>query len=196
MILIQDVIVSADILEEEFICNLERCKGACCVAGDRGAPLTKAEVKEIKKELPAIRPYLTPAYLYNIEKYNFFEKDEDEYVTTCNKKGGECNFLVYEDGTAFCGIEKAWRAGATSFRKPVSCHLYPIRERQLKNYTGIDYHRWKICSPACALGKEKKVKVYQFLKDPLIRRFGEAWYDELVEVAKAYEEERSRGRKR
>jgi len=186
MIIHHNTLVSEDIFEKDFVCNLEKCKGACCVEGEYGAPITEEEIKIIKKDFKKISPFLSEKGRKEIEKKGIWEKDkEDDIVTTCLKTG-ECNFSVYDEkGILGCGIEKAWKAGKTKFRKPVSCHLYPIRITQLANYEAINYHRWDICKPACTLGKKLDVPVYKFLKEALIRKYGEDWYNELDEIATA-----------
>ena len=167
---------------------MEKCKGACCVEGDSGAPITAEEIEIIQKDFAKILPFLDENLIKNIEKYGFYENDEGGFATTCDEKTGACNFLVFENGISFCGIEKANKAGATEFKKPISCHLYPIREIPLKNYVGLNYHEWSICKHACTFGERENVRIYQFLKEPLIRRFGEEWYQNLCEAIPFYNE--------
>jgi hypothetical protein len=187
MVIIGNTLISEDIFDQEFICNLAACKGACCVEGDSGAPVTLDEKAKIESELEKIKPYLTSASLAAIEKTASFEKDEDnEWVTTC-LPSGECNFSFRnESGVLSCGIEQSFLAGESKIRKPISCYLYPIRVSKVGDYEALNYHKWDICSAACSLGKQEKVAVYQFLKGPLIDRFGEVWYQELCEVAEAF----------
>ena len=183
MLIVGNALVSEDIIENKFACNTRVCHGACCVQGDAGAPLLAAEISIIEQELPKIQPFLSSAGLKNIEDHGFHTTDPDgESVTTC-LPGGECSFLVYEGLTATCGIENAWKAGKTDFQKPVSCHLYPIRAKQYGEYTALNYHRWSICEPACQRGEQENIPVYAFLKEALIRKMGEAWYEELTAVA-------------
>jgi len=184
MIVIQDTIVSEEILEKKFTCHLDKCKGACCVIGDRGAPLNADEIPVIEKHLPAIKPFMTPEYIAAIEENGFYEIDEDgEPVTTCQPTG-ECNFVVYDDkGITQCAIENAYKAGAIDYKKPISCHLYPVRLQKYKEFTAVNYNSWYLCTAACALGEELQMPVYKFVKEALIRRFGEAWYKELEEGA-------------
>jgi hypothetical protein len=183
MIIVGDVLLSEDILEKKFACQLQKCHGACCVQGDAGAPLEPEEIEIIQHELDAIRPFLESTALQSIGQNGFYETDEScEAVTRC-LPGGECVFVVYEGKTAVCGIEKAWLAGATAFRKPVSCHLYPIRAKKYGEYMVMNYHNWEICKPACAAGEELKMPVYRFLREALIRKKGEEWYGELEQVA-------------
>ncbi len=190
MILLENTIVSEDILEKNFICNLSACKGACCIEGDSGAPITHDEQEILEAELENIKPYLTAVSLKAIKTQNFWEKDTDgDLVTTCLPTG-ECNFsLRDETGMLKCGIEQAYRDGKVSIQKPLSCHLYPIRISNVGEFEALNYHRWDICKPACKLGEEHQVAVYQFLKEPLIRKFGADWYNELDEIAKQWKAE-------
>lgn len=186
MIIHEQTLISEDLFEKQFICNLSKCKGACCVEGEQGAPLNKAEIELIAQDLEAIKPYLTSQSLEAIDEKGFWETDpEGDLVTTCLPTG-ECNFSRYENGILSCGMEQAWKDGKTTFRKPISCHLYPIRVSQVGEYEALNYHRWEVCKPACELGKEKGVAVYEFLKDALIRKYGEEWYKELDAIGKAY----------
>ena len=180
MIQINDQIISLEVLREEFVCNLTACKGACCVHGDSGAPLEKQEMSIIEKEYPNIIPYLRKEGIHAIDKQGTSVKDKDGDWVTPLRDGKECAFTVFEkNGTAKCGIEMAWQDGATSFRKPISCHLYPIRTKKYATFEAVNYERWGICGEACKLGKELKVPVYKFLKDPLIRKYGSDWYSML-----------------
>ncbi len=187
MIIIENTLVSEDIFNHNFICNLAACKGACCIEGDQGAPVQQAEKEKIEEELNLIKPYLTELSKSAIEKDGFVVKDEDdEWVTTCLPTG-ECNFVTRdENGILMCGMEQAFLAGKTSIRKPISCYLYPIRVTKVGDYEALNYSRWDICSAACSLGNKEQVTVYQFLKEPLIAKFGADWFIELVEIAKAY----------
>lgn len=190
MILLENTIVSEDILEKNFICNLSACKGACCIEGDSGAPITQDELEVLEAELENIKPYLTEVSLEAIKTQNFWEKDGDgDLVTTCLPTG-ECNFSLRDEaGMLKCGIEQAYRDGKASIQKPLSCHLYPIRISNVGEFEALNYHRWDICKPACKLGEEHQVAVYQFLKEPLIRKFGAYWYHELDEIAKQWKAE-------
>lgn len=187
MIVIGDTLISEDLFEEAFICNLQACKGACCVEGDSGAPVTLLEKDIIHEQLDVIEPYQTDASKADMAKRGAFEKDDDdEWVTTC-LPSGECNFAFRDaSGILSCTIEKSFLDGKATIRKPISCYLYPIRLQKVGDYIALNYHRWDICKPACALGKKEQVKVYQFLREPLISCFGEEWYKELCEVADAY----------
>lgn len=182
MIKVGEILVSDDIKEVEFVCNLEKCKGACCVEGELGAPLEEDELEKMRAIQPAIRPYLTPEGLAAIEAQGPYILDEDGDFSTPTIGGKECAYALYDaKGILKCGIEQAYLDGKIDFRKPISCHLYPIRiTKNKKGFEAVNYHTWDICSAACALGKSLQVPLYKFLKDPLIRKYGEDWYAELV----------------
>ena len=187
MILLENTIVSEDVLDKHFICNLSACKGACCVEGDFGAPLTEEEISTLSSEIENLKPFLSHEGLAAITQNGFWEHDSDgDLVTTCLPTG-ECNFSLRDaNGTLKCGIEAAYKAGKSSLYKPLSCHLYPIRISKVSAYEALNYHKWDICAPACALGKEHRVPVYQFLKEALIRKFGADWYQDLDAIATQY----------
>lgn len=183
MIIIGDTLVSEDIFEEQFICNLYACRGACCIEGDSGAPITEEEVSLIEKDFKNIKPFLNPNFVKDIETKGISITDKDGDLGTTCQKTGECNFVTKnKEGILQCGIEQAYFAGKTQFRKPLSCHLYPIRVTQVGEYKALNYNRWHICHAACSLGKQEKVTVFEFLKEPLKRAFGEAWLNEAEEV--------------
>jgi hypothetical protein len=183
MIQIDDKLVSLDVIEEAFVCDLNACKGACCVEGDAGAPLTEEEVGILKEEYPQFKSYLREVGITSVEAQGTSVIDVDGEHVTPLRDGKECAYTVFsEDGSAMCGIELAWKDGKTSFRKPVSCHLYPIRTKRYAEFEAVNYDRWHICSAACSLGKSLKVPVYQFAKDALIRKYGKEWYDALDEA--------------
>lgn len=177
-------IVSEDIIAKDFVCNLSACKGACCIEGEAGAPLTQEEVGILKEIYPKVKPFLRPEGIASIEKQGtHIETDFDELETPL-VEGKECAYVTFTDkGIASCGIEDAFNAGAIDFRKPISCHLYPIRIQEYSEFSAVNYHRWPICDDACTLGKELQVPVYKFVKAALIRKFGENWYAELEKVA-------------
>lgn len=174
MLVVGDLLVSEEIFERQFVCNLAKCKGECCIAGDSGAPLTKEEVKILAKEYKNYKEELTPEGIASLEKNGFSEYDpEDKKDKTTLIEQGPCAYINYDtNGTAICGIEKAYLGGKTSFRKPISCHLYPIRVSSVGELTAVNYEEWEICSDACTLGQELQVPVYKFLKEPLIRAYG------------------------
>jgi len=184
MFQIKDTIVSLDVLEEDFFCDLDACKGICCVEGNSGAPVERDELPLLNEVLPVIWNDLSPEAQKIIKKQGVAYIDvEGEYVTSI-VDGKDCVFTCYDDkGTCMCAIEKAYREGLTDFYKPVSCHLYPIRVAKYKDFKAVNYHRWSICKAATIVGKSKNIKIYQFLKEPLIRKFGEEWYEQLCLAA-------------
>ena len=187
MFQIGDAIVASDIIEENFLCDLSVCMGECCVEGDAGAPLEEDEVKIIEDLLSEVWDDLSPAAQAVIKEHGVAYRDHDGDMVTSIVHGKDCVFTYYDEkGICKCAIEKAYREGRTNFYKPISCHLYPIRLQKYKDFTAVNYHRRSICKAAVLLGKEEGLKVYEFLKEPLIRRFGEDWYNELVLVAKEY----------
>lgn len=196
MLQIGEILVSDDVIEKEFVCNLDKCKGACCVEGDYGAPLDEDELEILKEIYPVVKPYLSRDGIKAIERQGTHVLDEDGDLSTPTIKGRECAYAIYDEKNVLkCGIEQAYLDGKIKWKKPISCHLYPIRITKKKNFEALNYHNWNICSAACTLGRELKVPVYKFLKDPLIRKYGEAWYNELTEVIEAYEQERAKKKK-
>lgn len=176
-------IVSEDILEKEFVCNLTACQGACCVDGDAGAPLLKEETDILEKIYPKIKPFLRPEGIAAIEAQGTWVKGTDGDLETPLIDNKDCAYVIFDGKTALCGIEQAYNQGLIDWKKPVSCHLYPIRVKDFSSFQAVNYDRWDICSPACALGKELEVPVYKFVKEALVRRFGNEWYEELEKVA-------------
>jgi hypothetical protein len=188
---IGDKLVSTELFEKEFVCNLSACKGACCIEGDDGAPLTMEEVNLLEDHIEDIKPYMTEEGKAQIEKSGVFYMDRDNEPVTSLNKGKECSFVTKgEDGVYKCTIEQAHNDGKIDFQKPLSCHLYPIRVKEYRSFTSLNYDKWPICSAACSLGEELSVKVYQFLKDPLIRAYGGEFYTELVKVDEELEKTR------
>ncbi|MFW5974697.1 MAG: DUF3109 family protein [Bacteroidota bacterium] len=183
---INHILVSEAIVQEQFVCDLTRCKGACCVEGDAGAPVEPAEINVLKQEKDKILPYLTAKGRNAIEVQGVAVDDSDGDDVTPLVDDKECAYAIFDaQGIASCGIEKAYEAGATTFRKPISCHLYPVRMDKLRSgQLTANYHKWKICDPACSLGKELKVPTYKFVKEALIRKFGQEWYTMLDTAVK------------
>lgn len=180
MLKIDDTIISLDLLDELFVCDLATCKGSCCIEGDDGAPLEEAEVKIIQKILPLIWADLTESSKKVIEKQGISYIDDDNEPVTSLVNRDECVFTYTdENGQCKCAIEKAYREGKTDFYKPISCHLYPVRLQKYNEYTAVNYHRWNVCDCARKLGSKLDVPVYQFLKEPLIRKFGKDWFEQL-----------------
>ena len=183
MIQIDRTIVSVDIIKENFKCDLVKCKGACCVHGDSGAPLENHELNLLERILPRIKPYLRDEGVRAIEDQGAYVIDqENEYVTPLidNK---ECAYAVFENGIAKCAIEIAYVDKKTDFQKPLSCCLYPVRIRRYNNFDAVNYDKWSICEPARELGNKMAVPVYVFVKDALVRKYGKDWYDQLLKVA-------------
>ena len=177
-------IVSEEILENEFVCNLSACKGACCVDGEAGAPLEKEEVEILKTIYDDVKPFLRPEGIAAIEQQGTSIVTDLGELETTLVNGAECAYVTFNDkGFASCGIEDAYNAGKVDFKKPISCHLYPVRVQKYSSFSAVNYHRWPICDDACTLGKELQVPVYKFTKDALVRKFGDAWYAELEKVA-------------
>lgn len=194
-----DVVLSSELLTECFCCDLEACRGACCVEGDSGAPLTLGEVGELEQVLDEVWPSLSAAAQHVIDRQGVAYTDCEGDLVTSIVDGKDCVFTCHDAaGCCFCATDKAFREGRTNWRKPISCELYPIREKPLRHgLTGLQYHRWSICRPAVRKGQALHLPLYQFLKEPLIRRFGTEWYDELCLVAeqltREQEAERSAG---
>jgi hypothetical protein len=191
MIQIDDTIISLDVFKEKFLCNLDACKGECCIEGDAGAPLEEEEVEQLKKVLPVIWEDLSSEAQAVIEKQGVCYKDEDGDLVTSIVNGKDCVFTCYDEkGCCYCAIEKAYRERKVDFYKPVSCHLYPIRVQKYSEFKAVNYHRWSVCKAAVLLGEKEDMPIYKFLKEPLIRKFGEDWYTELEIAA---EEMKNRG---
>lgn len=182
---IGDVLLSPDILTEHFCCDLDACHGACCVEGDAGAPLTLDEVARLEEVLDTVWPSLSASAQAVIDRQGVAYTDEEGDLVTSIVGGKDCVFTCHDSaGCCFCATEKAWREGRTHWPKPLSCYLYPIREKRLGNgLTALNYHRWDVCAPAVRKGRSLGLPVYKFLRDPLIRRFGKEWYAELEQTA-------------
>ncbi len=192
MISIGDTLVSTHLLEKKFVCDLKRCKGACCVEGESGAPLEAKEAKTLEGIYKKVEPYLNLSGRKAIKNQGTHTIDADgDIVTPLVGDNKECAYTVFDNGIAACGIEKAYNDGVIAFRKPVSCHLYPVRVTKHKHYLAVNYQKWGICSAACELGKTLKIPVYKFVKSALIRQFGQKWYKKLELVAKEYKKTHS-----
>lgn len=182
MIQLDKTIISLDVFEEYFVCDIDKCKGICCFEGNSGAPLTDEEISIIENDLEKILPYVSSRGVEAIKKNNFYYQDLDFEIVTTLIDNDECAFAIIENGNYKCAIEKAWEEGKITFQKPISCHLYPIRIQKYHNYDAINYSKWDICKHACLKGKKLKVSVKDFLKAPLIRKYGEEWYNKLDEI--------------
>lgn len=188
MLQIQDTLVSLDLIERYFVCDLDACLGACCIDGDEGAPVTKEESERIAEVLDIVEPMMSPAAVREVREkgVDYLDREGDRVTALVN--GCECAFTTREaNGMCLCALEKALRAGTLDHDvKPISCRLYPVRLKEYDGFTAVNLHRWKICRPAEKLGRKLGVRAYEFLKGPLVARFGQEWYDELDFTAKEY----------
>jgi len=194
MIAIDGVLLSDEVVEEQFVCDLNACKGGCCVDGDCGAPLTNEEAEKIAAIYPTIKSYLSPEFNAEIERQGTHVIDDEYGPVTPTINGGICTYAYTDElGIVKCAIEKAYREGVVDFQKPISCHLFPIRITSNPGYELVNYEpRKKLCKPACKLGKQLKVPVYRFLKDPIIRKYGVPFYEALDAVATKMKKERAK----
>ncbi|MFH0894379.1 MAG: DUF3109 family protein [Bacteroidota bacterium] len=182
MLVVGKCLVSDDVVQRKFFCDLSHCKGACCIEGDAGAPLEPDEVGLLEDEIEKIFPYMTADGVQVVKESGCFDYDLSGMFVTALIKDKDCVFLIYENGIARCAIEKAWMEKKIRFQKPVSCHLYPIRITRMEEYDAVNYHNWHICAGAIKKGEKENLKVYQFLKEPLIRKYGRRWYKELLKA--------------
>lgn len=189
---IDNTLVSLDLAEVFFCCDLDACKGECCIEGDAGAPITKDEYAKLKELAPRLEPDLSPRAVDEIKQNGVGYIDEEGDLVTTIVDGRDCVFTCYAPGgKCLCAVERAFRDGKTDFRKPISCYLYPLRLTDYRTFTAVNYHRWKICKSAEACGRRLGVRLYQFMKEPLIERFGQEWYDALAAACEAYLAENS-----
>ncbi len=187
MIQIKDTLVSLDLIEKYFVCDLDACLGACCIEGDAGAPLAPGEAERIEEVLPVVEQYLLPRALGAIKEEGASYLDPDGDLVTQIVDGRDCVYTCYApEGKCLCALEKAFREGKIPDVKPISCRLYPVRLKEYDGFTAVNFHKWKICKPAEAMGRKLGVRAYQFLKGPLIAKFGKEWYDELELTAEEY----------
>ena len=177
-------IISEDIIKKDFLCNLSACKGACCIDGDAGAPLEEGELKIMEAIYPKVKPFLRQEGIDAIEAQGTYTTTEDGEFETPLINGADCAYVIFDEkNVALCAIEEAYNQGEVDWKKPVSCHLYPVRIQDYSEFSAVNYHKWQICDDACTLGEELGVPVYKFVKEALIRKFGEDWYAELEKVA-------------
>lgn len=181
MISIGNTIISEEVIKKQFSCDLSKCYGECCVQGDAGAPLDVDEISQLEDFIDKIKPYMTEEGRKVIEKEGVFDYDVDGELVTPLVNNRECAFVYFENKIALCSIEKAYREGKIPNIKPISCSLYPIRITEYKDFEAVNYHHWDICDLARVKGKKEKMAVYEFLKEPLIRKYGKAWYKTLEE---------------
>lgn len=183
-----DVLLSSDIITERFCCDLDACKGICCVEGDAGAPVTLDEIASIEDTVDTVWGDLSAQAQAVIDRQGVVYTDRDGDLVTSIVGGKDCVFTCYENDCCLCALEKAYRDGRAQFCKPISCALYPIREKQFSGgITALNYNRWDVCRDAVKKGRELDLPVYRFLRGPLVRRFGQEWYDELCGVAEEME---------
>ncbi|HAN00730.1 MAG TPA: DUF3109 domain-containing protein [Marinilabiliales bacterium] len=180
MLQIENTLISLDILEKKFVCNLHACKGACCVEGDSGAPLDAEETPILEQIFPQVKPYMTPEGIETVQKLGTWVVDDDGDKVTPLVNNRECAYVYRnQEGIVLCAIEKAFNEGKVSFQKPVSCHLYPIRVKKYADFDAVNYESNHLCVPARVNGEKLGVPVYQFVRGPLIRKFGEEWFHQL-----------------
>ena len=184
MIQVQDKIISLDIFQKHFVCDLNACKGACCVEGDSGAPLLEEEKSILEDSYEKIKPYMRKKGVIEIDKNGVALYDHDGDLTTPLVNNRECAFAVFEKGITKCSIEKAYLDGKIDFKKPISCHLFPIRIKSYSDFDAVNYEKIAVCKSACKHGQKLEIPIYLFLKEALIRKYGEDWYKELLEAAK------------
>ena len=194
MIAIGDTLISEDILEKQFVCNLNACKGMCCIEGESGAPLEEEEIQLLESVIEEVKPFMRKEGIEVIENGELFEIDQDGDYVTPLIDGAECAYVFFdENGITKCSIEKAYLEGKTDWKKPSSCHLYPVRLTQLKDFIAVNYHTWHLCDPACDLGKELGIEVFKFLEEPLRTKFGDNWYEELLVAADLLKKQNTKG---
>ncbi|MEM7161908.1 MAG: DUF3109 family protein [Bacteroidota bacterium] len=180
MLLIDDKLISEDLFDKHFVCDLSSCKGACCIEGESGAPLEEEELTILDDIFEDVAPFLRKEGAQAITEQGKYIQDSDGDWVTPLRDGKECAYTVFDEkGIAGCGIEKAYFAGEITFRKPISCHLYPIRTKQLSEYEAMNYHQWPICNAACECGSKLQMPIYKFCKDALIRKYGQEFYEKL-----------------
>ncbi|MEI6454997.1 MAG: DUF3109 family protein [bacterium] len=184
MISLENTLISDDLKEVFFCCDLSKCKGACCIEGDAGAPLEEDEISLLEDYKGEIIPFMRSEGVKEIEENGVFDYDAAARYVTPLVKGRECVYVIFEDGIARCAIERAFTEKAIPFPKPISCHLYPVRIRELVSGEGVNYHKWHICSKALENGKKLNLPLFCFLKEALIRKFGKTWYDNLLRLLK------------
>ena len=181
MIIIDKTLISNDIIEKKFTCEISSCKGGCCVQGDIGAPLENDEVKKLKNNFEKLKKYISKKGIEILKNKSNFVKDDNDTFHTPLIENSECAYIKRDkNNVVSCGIENAYNDGAISFNKPISCHLYPVRITKLRNYTAVNYHNWDICKSACSKGEKDNIYLFEFLKSALIRKFGISWYNKLL----------------
>lgn len=191
MLQIGKTLLTTELFDEQFTCDLSACKGACCVEGSSGAPLEEDELEKLEEVYDDVKPYMREEGIASVEENGFFVVDQDGDYTTPLVNDEECAYVNFDaDGTAKCAIDQAYREGKVSWQKPISCHLYPIRVKSLDDFDALNYHKWHICKPACECGARFKMPVFRFCRDAIIRKYGEDYYNELEEVYAAWQQQR------
>ncbi|MBM71897.1 MAG: hypothetical protein CL847_03845 [Crocinitomicaceae bacterium] len=191
MILVGDKLLSEEIFDKQFACDLNVGKGACCIEGEGGAPLTEEECAILDEIFDEVKPYLSEEGLKEIEQTGLFTVGQDGGLETPLLGGRACVYATKSpNGTLHCGIEQAFREGKTSWEKPISCHLYPIRIKELVDFTALNYHKWSICEGARVYGAAKDISVLEFCKEALVRRFGLEWYAEAVKTYEVWKQKK------
>ncbi len=192
MLEIGNVLVSLDVAEQYFCCDLDQCLGECCIEGDAGAPITEQEGEKIAELAPTVWDDLAPSAQQVIKEQGVSYIDEEGVIFTSIVNGPPCFYTCYPPaGKCICACDKAYREGKTQWRKPISCYLYPLRITEYPSFTAVNYHRWKICRSAEANGRRLGIRLYQFMREPLIERFGQEWYEELAEACQAWNQQNS-----
>jgi len=182
MIRLDNTLLSDDLRDVHFCCDLQQCKGACCVEGDAGAPLEEEEISLLEDYIETIKLFMVPKRIREVEKTGIFDYDAEGKFVTPLVNGNECCYVYLEAGIARCAIEKAFQEKAIPFPKPLSCHLYPVRIKQLRDHEAVNYHKWHICNKALENGMKLKTPLYRFLEEALIRKYGKSWYNRLVKL--------------
>jgi len=182
MIILDEILISDDLRDVHFCCDLQHCKGACCVEGDAGAPLEEEEISLLEDYIDTIKTFMVPKGIEAIENIGVFDYDADGKFVTPLVNGNECCFVYMENGIARCAVEKAFSEKAIPFPKPLSCHLYPVRISEVGKKDAINYHKWRICNKALENGMKLKLPLYRFLEESLIRKYGRTWYNRLVKM--------------
>ncbi len=182
MILLPPALISDDLKELFFCCDMGKCKGACCVEGDAGAPLEEEEISLLDDYIAEVKPFMTPEGIEEIDRLGVFDYDAEGKFVTPLIEGMECAYIFFKEGIARCAIEEAYQQKKIPFPKPLSCHLYPLRISRMGKEDAVNYHKWYICDKALEKGQREKIYLYEYLKDALIRKYGETWYRELVRL--------------
>jgi hypothetical protein len=182
MIQLDSTLISDDLREFHFCCDLQKCKGACCVEGDAGAPLEEDEISLLEDYIDTIKLFMVPKGISEVEKTGVFDYDAEGKFVTPLVNGNECCYVYHKEGIARCAIEKAFQEKTIPFPKPISCHLYPARIKPVGNGESVNYHKWSVCNKALENGMRLKLPLYRFLEDALIRKYGRNWYNKLVKL--------------